>query len=314
MTELVAGVDGTKRGWVAVILIDGRFREARLIEGVESDFSELADMKRIAIDIPIGYGPRAGRRARPREGRRQLRVLDPRARAVRRALRRGRWDLGPGARARGPDQARHRAGGQRQAPPRSPPRALLHGDERHEAAQVPQEVRRRARSSGSGCCAGTGSTSIRARLVARRRSRSTTCSTLRRARGRPLGVMRSHFPIRPSGGTGSAWRSGTSPPGLVPVPGEVHVVLGVSGPRATPAPADRPERSHDRRRDHPGPHLLAVRVGEPGRIPRHPAPDVGVLDRVDVDREAVGVVRPRAGARLAGARARPRPGGTRTTP
>ena len=58
MTELVAGVDGTKRGWVAVILIDGRFREARLIESVESDFSELVDVKRIAIDIPIGYGPR----------------------------------------------------------------------------------------------------------------------------------------------------------------------------------------------------------------------------------------------------------------
>ena len=59
MAELVAGVDGCKRGWVAVVLIDGRFREARLIEGVESSFSELADMQRIAIDIPIGYGPRA---------------------------------------------------------------------------------------------------------------------------------------------------------------------------------------------------------------------------------------------------------------
>ena len=58
MAELVAGVDGTKRGWVAIVLIDGRFREARLIEGVESDFAELADMKRIAIDVPIGYGPR----------------------------------------------------------------------------------------------------------------------------------------------------------------------------------------------------------------------------------------------------------------
>ena len=69
MTELVAGVDGTKRGWVAVILIDGRCREARLIEGVDSDFSELADMKRIAIDIPIGYGPRqADALARERVG------------------------------------------------------------------------------------------------------------------------------------------------------------------------------------------------------------------------------------------------------
>ena len=58
MAELVAGVDGCKRGWVAVVLIDGRFREARVIDGVESSFSELVDMKRIAIDVPIGYGPR----------------------------------------------------------------------------------------------------------------------------------------------------------------------------------------------------------------------------------------------------------------
>ena len=58
MVDLVAGVDGCKRGWVAVVLIDGRFREARLIEGVESAFAELADVGRIAIDVPIGYGPR----------------------------------------------------------------------------------------------------------------------------------------------------------------------------------------------------------------------------------------------------------------
>ena len=55
---LVAGVDGCKRGWVAVVLSDGRFREARLLEGVESSFADLADMERIAIDVPIGYGPR----------------------------------------------------------------------------------------------------------------------------------------------------------------------------------------------------------------------------------------------------------------
>ena len=78
MAELVAGVDGCKRGWVAVVLIDGRFREARVLEGVESGFSELADMKRIAIDIPIGYGPRSGR-AGARRRRRQLGLLDSRA-------------------------------------------------------------------------------------------------------------------------------------------------------------------------------------------------------------------------------------------
>lgn len=58
MAELVAGVDGCKRGWVAVVLAGGRFLEARLIVGVESAFGELADVARIAIDVPIGYGPR----------------------------------------------------------------------------------------------------------------------------------------------------------------------------------------------------------------------------------------------------------------
>lgn len=58
MTGVVAGVDGCRRGWVAVVLSDGRFREARLLDGVESDFAALADVGRIAIDVPIGYGPR----------------------------------------------------------------------------------------------------------------------------------------------------------------------------------------------------------------------------------------------------------------
>ena len=58
MAELVVGVDGTKHGWVAVVLAGGRFLEARLIDGVETLFAELADGGRIAIDVPIGYGPR----------------------------------------------------------------------------------------------------------------------------------------------------------------------------------------------------------------------------------------------------------------
>jgi predicted RNase H-like nuclease len=58
MAERVAGVDGCKLGWVAVVLAGGRFLEARLIPGVEASFDELADVGRIAIDVPIGYGPR----------------------------------------------------------------------------------------------------------------------------------------------------------------------------------------------------------------------------------------------------------------
>jgi predicted RNase H-like nuclease len=58
MAELVAGVDGCKSGWVAVVLAEGRFREARLCAGVDTPFDELEDVVRIAIDVPIGYGPR----------------------------------------------------------------------------------------------------------------------------------------------------------------------------------------------------------------------------------------------------------------
>lgn len=55
----VAGVDGTKGGWVAVELVDGRFAGARLLRPVETRFEELADAELIAVDVPIGFGPRA---------------------------------------------------------------------------------------------------------------------------------------------------------------------------------------------------------------------------------------------------------------
>lgn len=58
MAELIAGVDGCKGGWVAVLLLDGKFHAAHWIEGVEAPFTELSATVRIAIDVPIGYGPR----------------------------------------------------------------------------------------------------------------------------------------------------------------------------------------------------------------------------------------------------------------
>ena len=54
----MAGVDGCKHGWVAVVLAGGRFLEARFVRGAEAAFDELADATSIAIDVPIGYGPR----------------------------------------------------------------------------------------------------------------------------------------------------------------------------------------------------------------------------------------------------------------
>jgi predicted RNase H-like nuclease len=54
----VAGVDGTRGGWVAIVLDDGRFVGDQLIRYVEASFEELADAEIVAVDIPIGFGPR----------------------------------------------------------------------------------------------------------------------------------------------------------------------------------------------------------------------------------------------------------------
>ena len=63
MTRRVAGVDGTKGGWVAVVLEGGRFAGDLLVSPVEADFEELADAEILAIDVPIGFGPRSADRA-----------------------------------------------------------------------------------------------------------------------------------------------------------------------------------------------------------------------------------------------------------
>jgi predicted RNase H-like nuclease len=54
----VAGIDGTKGGWVAVVLADDAFAGDHLIRPVETTFAELADAHVLAIDVPIGFGPR----------------------------------------------------------------------------------------------------------------------------------------------------------------------------------------------------------------------------------------------------------------
>jgi predicted RNase H-like nuclease len=59
----VAGVDGTKGGWVAIVLEDGRFAGDFLLRPVDADFVELADAEIVTVDIPIGFGPREADRA-----------------------------------------------------------------------------------------------------------------------------------------------------------------------------------------------------------------------------------------------------------
>jgi predicted RNase H-like nuclease len=54
----VVGVDGTKGGWVAIALQDGRFELDYLLTPITTDFAEVGTVDVIAIDVPIGFGPR----------------------------------------------------------------------------------------------------------------------------------------------------------------------------------------------------------------------------------------------------------------
>jgi predicted RNase H-like nuclease len=55
---LVAGIDGTKGGWVVVLLEDGAFAGDLIVHPIESSFDALRELQVIAIDVPIGFGPR----------------------------------------------------------------------------------------------------------------------------------------------------------------------------------------------------------------------------------------------------------------
>jgi predicted RNase H-like nuclease len=48
---------------VAVVLEDGRFAGDSLLRPIETNFAELSDAEVVAIDIPIGFGPREADRA-----------------------------------------------------------------------------------------------------------------------------------------------------------------------------------------------------------------------------------------------------------
>ena len=54
----VAGVDGTKGGWVAIVLDDGKVEADHLLRPIETSFEELSDVAVLAIDVPVGFGPR----------------------------------------------------------------------------------------------------------------------------------------------------------------------------------------------------------------------------------------------------------------
>jgi len=54
----VAGVDGAKGGWVAVVLDSEGFVRAEMLRPIETELAELADVEVVAVDVPIGFGPR----------------------------------------------------------------------------------------------------------------------------------------------------------------------------------------------------------------------------------------------------------------
>jgi predicted RNase H-like nuclease len=60
---LVAGVDGCRKGWIAVVLDDGRFARAELATTFAVLLTRLTDAQVIAVDIPIGLPD--GRDPRP---------------------------------------------------------------------------------------------------------------------------------------------------------------------------------------------------------------------------------------------------------
>lgn len=54
MSPRVAGLDGFKEKWVAVVLDEGGFAGAQIFATAAEAFSELADCTAIGIDVPIG--------------------------------------------------------------------------------------------------------------------------------------------------------------------------------------------------------------------------------------------------------------------
>lgn len=52
---VVLGVDGDKRGWVGIVLTDGRFASAHLVASLHEMVAVLPALAAVAIDMPIGW-------------------------------------------------------------------------------------------------------------------------------------------------------------------------------------------------------------------------------------------------------------------
>jgi predicted RNase H-like nuclease len=74
---LVAGVDGCRKGWIAIVLEDGHFARAELARTFADLLPRLADAEVIAVDIPIGLPDGSERRAADVEAKKRLGQLGP---------------------------------------------------------------------------------------------------------------------------------------------------------------------------------------------------------------------------------------------
>lgn len=70
----VVGVDGTRGGWIAARLIDGKFVAARFFPEFGELLQAFPQAPAIAVDIPIGL-PTTGRRRADQEAKRVLESL-----------------------------------------------------------------------------------------------------------------------------------------------------------------------------------------------------------------------------------------------
>jgi predicted RNase H-like nuclease len=59
----IAGIDGCKRGWIAVVLEGTTVVEVRVFENFKAVVQGLVGVKFIGIDIPLGLSEAGGRRA-----------------------------------------------------------------------------------------------------------------------------------------------------------------------------------------------------------------------------------------------------------
>ena len=94
--SVVAGIDGYRKGWVAVVLRDARFDRAHVATSLVEVVGAVSDAEVIGVDIPIGL-PERGRRPADIEARA---FIGPRRNSVFFAVPRAVWS------AATPDEAR----------------------------------------------------------------------------------------------------------------------------------------------------------------------------------------------------------------